>query len=138
MFERFALWLLVIGIGAAAIGCSTASETKASYSTMTVEELNRALEGEKDFLLVNVHIPYAGEIPKTDVHIPYNQIEENLDQLPKDKNAKIVVYCRSGGMSRSAAQKLVQLGYTSVIDVPGGMRDWQAKGYGLKMDASRR
>ena len=136
--ERVAVWFLVLGIGAVVIGCSTASETKGTYSTMTVEELNQALNGEKDFFLVNVHIPYAGEIPKTDVHIPYNRIEEYLDELPQDKDAKIVVYCRSGGMSRSAAQKLVQLGYTSVIDIPGGMRSWQAKGYELKMDPNRR
>ena len=97
---------------------------------MTIEALHEAL-ANKDFVLVNVHIPYAGEIPGTDVLIPYHQIEQNLDKLPADKNAKIVVYCRSGSMSNAAANTLVKLGYTHVIDVPGGMNAWKAAGYEL-------
>jgi hypothetical protein len=51
------------------------------YTTMSIKELHDALNN-KDFLLVNVHISYAGEIPGTDLFIPYNKIEQNLDKLP--------------------------------------------------------
>ncbi len=108
---------------------STKSGT-VSFTTTTVKELHDALPN-KDFLLVNVHIPYAGEIPETDAFIPYNEIEQNLDKLPADKDAKIVLYCRSGGMSNAAAKTLVKLGYTSVVDVPGGMNAWRSAGYEL-------
>ena len=85
----------------------------------------------KDFLLVNVHIPYEGEIAGTDALLPYNEIERNLDKLPADKGAKVVLYCRSGAMSAIAAGKLVELGYTNVWDVQGGMVAWEQAGFAL-------
>ena len=80
---------------------------------------------------MNVHTPYEGEIEKTDAFIPYNEIDKNLDKLPKDRNAKIVLYCRSGRMSAEASQKLTELGYTNVYNQILGMHDWQSKGYPL-------
>jgi len=81
----------------------------------------------KDFTLVNVHIPYEGEIPDTDLFIPFNAIEQNLDKLP-DKNTPIVLYCRSGAMSTVAAKKLASLGYTNIYELDGGFNAWKASG----------
>ena len=51
----------------------------------------------------------------------FDKIAENSDQLPDDKNTPILVYCRSGNMSKTAAQKISQLGYTKVYDLKGGI-----------------
>ena len=100
------------------------------YVDISPAQLNSMLE-IKDFTLVNVHIPYEGEISQTDLFVPYNQIEENLSQLPQDKGAKIVLYCRSGSMSAIAARTLVKLGFNNVWNLDGGMVEWEKQGYEL-------
>ncbi|MCL4299278.1 MAG: rhodanese-like domain-containing protein [Anaerolineae bacterium] len=97
------------------------------YVDISVDQLKSAL-AHKDFTMINVHIPYEGELPQTDAFIPYNEIEANMSQLPADKNARILLYCRSGRMSDEAARNLVELGYTNLVEVDGGMQAWQAAG----------
>ena len=99
-----------------------------SYQNITPDELTAMLKS-KDFVFINVHIPFAGNIENTDLSIPYDQIEQNLSQLPDDKNAKIVLYCRSGRMSEIAAEKLVSLGYTNIWNLDGGMVEWERAGF---------
>ena len=104
----------------------TASE-EAGYKMISVEELSKALKA-KDFLFVNVHIPLEGNIPDTDLEIAYDQIEKQISKFPVDKNAKIILYCRSGSMGNTAAQTLANLGYTNVFNLEGGYNAWKAAG----------
>ncbi len=99
-----------------------------NFNTLTSAQLVAMLQ-QKDFFFVNVHTPYEGEIKNTDAFIPYDTIADNLDKLPKDKNEKIVLYCRSGRMSEIAVKKLIGLGYTNVSHLGGGMIDWEKNGY---------
>lgn len=104
-----------------------------TYTNITPEELN-AMLANKDFVFVNVHIPFEGQIANTDLFIPYDQITEspNLAQLPQDKNAKIFMYCQSGRMSTIAAQEFVKLGYTNILNLDGGMIAWEEAGFTIE------
>lgn len=136
MKRQFSIFILFVAILLA--GCQsnpviaeTVMVTGGSYQNITPDALNTMLK-DKDFIFINVHIPFAGNIAGTDLYIPYDQIEQNLSQLPSDKNSKIVLYCRSGRMSQIAAEKLVSLGHTGVWNLKGGMVDWEQAGYDLE------
>ena len=101
-----------------------------AYTNVTPAQFKPMLAA-KDFVLVNVHIPYAGELEKTDAFIPYDQVEQNLAQFPADKNAKIFLYCQSGHMSAIAAETLIKRGYTNVWNLDGGMSAWESVGFSL-------
>jgi len=88
-----------------------------------------AMLDDKDFELINVHIPYAGEIPGTDVHIAYTATDDLEAHLGGDTATKAVLYCRTGPMSVIATAALVELGYCRIYDLPGGMAGWEAEGY---------
>ena len=125
--------LLLSGCQSTPITGETVTVASGTYQNITAAELNSMLK-DKDFLLVNVHIPMASSISGTDLFIPYDKItvSENLLQLPAEKDSKIVLYCRSGRMSEIAAEELVNLGYTNVWNVSGGMLDWEKAGYPLE------
>ena len=97
------------------------------YADISAEQLSALMEGQ-DVTLVNVHIPYEGEIPQTDLFIPFDEITEHLDELPAE-DTPIVLYCEGGGMSASAGEALASLGYTNVAELDGGMRAWEAAGH---------
>ena len=136
---RRAIWIVALLLVTAA--CSTAGtpaatptaekadqRTPAEAHTLTIDAFADILTNESDaYTIVNVHIPYEGEIDGTDLKIAYNDVEALTAGLP-DKDAPIILYCRSGNMSAQATQALVERGYRQVYDVPGGMIAWQTSG----------
>ena len=132
--------IFVVMIGVLLAGCQpksvtgeTVNVTGGAYQNVTPSDLNTLLN-DKDFVFVNVHIPFDGNIQDTDLSIPYDQISipEYMNQLPSDANAKIVLYCRSGRMSEIAATELVSLGYTKIWNLDGGMVAWEQAGYEIE------
>jgi rhodanese-related sulfurtransferase len=80
---------------------------------------------DPDAVLVNVHVPYEGEIAGTDLFVPFDEIASS-NELPSDHDRPLLVYCRTGDMSATATADLIDAGYTDVTDLEGGMVAWQA------------
>ena len=130
-------WALLSGStgsgSAATAGGSDGTVVQATgghWTNITPDSLASMLK-QKDFTLLNVKTPYIGEIAGTDLYIPYDQVAARSTELPTDKSAKIVVYCRSGNESAIGAQTLVDLGYTNIDNLDGGMNAWTASGRSL-------
>ena len=107
-------------------GTSGQADGDLGWTRLTSQELSEMMDAE-DVYLVNVHVPYEGEIPGTDEHIPYTDIASQLDQLPSG-DPKLVIYCRSGNMSTTAAQEMVAAGASDFYELEGGYQAWQAAG----------
>lgn len=93
-----------------------------------MDEAAELMENENGFILLDVrtkeeyesgHIPYSKNLPLGDIG------SSPISILP-DKSQMILVYCRSGNRSRQASEKLVKLGYTSVVEI-GGINSWKGE-----------
>ena len=86
------------------------------------------MQSETNYIILDVRTEqeYASGHISGAVNLPNETIaSEAIQQLP-DKKQLILVYCRSGNRSKQAAAKLVNLGYTNVVEF-GGIQDWNGE-----------
>ncbi len=62
------------------------------------------------------------------INIPFSDFFNSLDQIPADKDARIVVLCASGHRGGITMMALRLMGYTDVINLNGGLNGWKAAG----------
>ena len=107
-------------------GCSTPPSSANTYQRISMEEAVVMMKEKKDYIILDVrrtdefaegHIPYAINIPNESIGT------DEISELP-NKDQLIMVYCRSGRRSKEAAEKLLALGYTNIVEF-GGILDWQ-------------
>lgn len=97
----------------------------------TVEELKDQLDKKANIHLIDcredeewteAHIPEATLLPLSELEMKYATVL-------KDKNAPIVIHCRSGKRSMSACMFLLSKGFTDLTNVEGGIMSWIDEGY---------
>ena len=95
------------------------------YRQVTTEEAVNIMQTEENYVILDVRTAQefaSGHIPGA-VLLPNETIgTEDIPLLP-DKDQLILVYCRSGNRSKQAAEKLLQLGYTNIVEF-GGINSW--------------
>lgn len=105
------------------VGCAADKNTM-GYKQISMDE-GMKIFAEGNAILVDVRRQDeydAGHIPGA-ILIPNETIGEgDIPQLP-DKDALILIYCRSGNRSKQAAEKLVKLDYTNIVEI-GGIMDY--------------
>lgn len=106
---------------------ATSDAQVATLGVIDVAGLQEALKN-KDFLLLNVHTPYEGDIPGTDKDIAYTDIDGLAAYIGADLDKKVIVYCKTNYMSGIAGAELVKRGYRAVRYLDGGMNAWTAAG----------
>ena len=83
--------------------------------------------GDPESVTINVHVPVEESIDRTDLVVPYDDIEGN-DALPTDRATALLLYCETGRMSAQAGQALLDQGYLDVAHLKGGLVAWRAAG----------
>jgi rhodanese-related sulfurtransferase len=107
---------------------SNTDYTVKAYRQITMNEAASIMKSEKDYIILDVRRPdefSEGHIPNA-INVPNEIIgTSEISELP-DKDQLILVYCRSGRRSKEASQKLVDLGYTNIVEF-GGILDWSGE-----------
>lgn len=126
------LLLCFVGITYAQVGEMVVRTEGGNYLDLTPEAFKARLETAGNVPLINTHIPYEGELPGTKLFLPFDQVEQLKDLLPRDKTVELLLYFRSGRMSTLSAETLVKLGYRNVKNLVGGLNAWEGVGYTLE------
>ncbi len=121
-------WISIVLSAFMLTGCAGANNSISTYRQISMDEAVVMMEQETDGIILDVRRPdefAAGHIPNA-INIPNETIgTAEISELP-DKNQLIMVYCRSGRRSKEAAEKLVKLGYTNIVEF-GGILDWKGE-----------
>ena len=119
--------LLLLVILLALGGCGQVSEgSNAGYQQITAEEAKQMIDEMDDELILDVREQeeYDEKHISDAVLFPVGMIDaETAEGIIPEKDTPVLVYCRSGNRSKTASQKLVELGYTEVYEF-GGIKDW--------------
>ena len=103
----------------------TGGEGTAQYQKITQEEAKSRMDSGDEYILLDVRSQeeYDEKHIAGAIIIPVGEIEDRAYGDLTDRDALILVYCRSGGRSKTATEMLVELGYTNVKDF-GGINTW--------------
>jgi rhodanese-related sulfurtransferase len=108
-------------------------DAKSRVRETTVEEVKKKMDRGEKFVLVDVreesefakdHLPGA-------IHLGKGVIERDIEARVPELSTELVLYCGGGFRSALAADNLQKMGYTNVISMDGGIRDWREKGFPL-------
>jgi rhodanese-related sulfurtransferase len=108
-------------------------DAKTRVRETNVDEVKSKLDRGEQFVLVDVreesefakdHLPGA-------IHLGKGVIERDIEARVPKLETPLVLYCGGGFRSALAADNLQKMGYTNVISMDGGIRDWREKGYPL-------
>ena len=103
----------------------TPTSTPVQYRKISAADAKARVDSGDEIIILDVrtqeefdeaHIPGAILIPNETI------LDEQPELLP-NLDAEILIYCRSGNRSAQAANKLIAMGYTDVVDF-GGIIDW--------------
>ena len=109
-------------------GCAGAGNQITSYRQISMDKAVAMMKQESGYVVLDVRTPaeFAEKHIPNAINVPNENIgTDEISQLP-DKDQLIMVYCRSGRRSKEAAEKLVKLGYTNIVEF-GGILDWKGE-----------
>jgi rhodanese-related sulfurtransferase len=107
------------------------NDAKSRVKETTVDEVKQKLDDREKVLLVDVreesefardHLPGA-------IHLGKGVIERDVEKRVPDVNTPMILYCGGGFRSAMAADNLQKMGYTNVLSMDGGVREWREKNY---------
>ena len=105
--------------------CDGENKKTSTYEQITAEKAKSIMDTKTDYIIVDARTQeeFAEGHIENAILIPEYEIAVRAEKELPDKDALILVYCRSGRRSKIASEELVKLGYTNVKEF-GGIIDW--------------
>ena len=109
------------------------NDAKKRVRETTVDEIKRRQDRGDRFTLVDVReeSEYAKDHLPGAIHLGKGIIERDIEVKVPDTSAEVVLYCGGGFRSALAADNLQKMGYSNVVSMDGGIREWREKSYPL-------
>jgi rhodanese-related sulfurtransferase len=107
------------------------NDAKKRVKECTVDDVKKRLDRGEKFTLIDTReeSEFAAGHVSGALHLSKGVIERDIEKKVPDKSAPLVLYCGGGFRSAMAADNLQKMGYTNVISMDGGMREWRDKKY---------
>ncbi len=105
--------------------CTACMANAGGAERITAQEAKARMEANPQAIILDVRTEeeYRGGHIKGAVLLPLDRLESEAESVLTDKNAEILIYCRSGRRSAEAGAILTALGYTHAADL-GGILLW--------------
>jgi rhodanese-related sulfurtransferase len=109
------------------------NDAKSRVKECTVDDVKAMVDKGEKFVLVDVReeSEFAKDHLPSAIHLGKGVIERDIEARVPKLDTPLVLYCGGGFRSALAADNLQKMGYTNVISMDGGIRDWREKGYPL-------
>ena len=118
--------IVMLFISLSLFGMTACSDGGAnSYEQITPQEAKTIMDSESDYIIIDARTAeeFAEGHIEGAVLLDHVDVKSKAHVVLPDKDALILVYCRSGRRSKIASEELVKLGYTNVKEF-GGIIDW--------------
>ncbi|HCX62260.1 rhodanese-like domain-containing protein [Sedimentibacter sp.] len=126
--KGFLIMLLISTIALTGCNISNNIDNNTEYKKINAEEAKAIIDSEDVIILdVRTQEEYDSGHIENAVLLPVTEIADKAEEILPDKDAKILIYCRSGNRSATASKDLIRMGYTNVYDF-GGINSWS---YGI-------
>lgn len=114
------------------ISCGKSEEVindKGTFTKISAQDAKKIMDEEKNIIILDVRTEdeYSSGHIENSILISVDDIKSKAESILKEKDQKILIYCRTGNRSNVALKKLKEMGYTNLYDF-GGINSWE---YGL-------
>lgn len=100
-----------------------------AFKQVSSEEFSTQIEANASAPIIDVRTPeefQEGHLQNAK-NINFHSETFEKDILLLDKNQTVFIYCRSGGRSTSAANKMIELGFTDIVELDNGFLEWSSQ-----------
>ena len=105
---------------------------------ISAKEAFEELQADEAIVLIDTREPheYAEANIAGSKLIPPAMITDQIEAAVPDRSTKVILHCRSGARSMTAAEQMAEMGYSDLANVAGGILEWQAEGLPVQSEVS--